>query len=773
MLRTLLLLLVYSFLFVFFNTTDDFTSIETLTTVTVGVSLIALAWLWLGRDASASMPLGKPVLIYIAAYLITSLTSTDPRRSLGDLVFLLFALLLFSLSADLVRQGWPAQHMARAWLLAGAVVACLLWVEVVGWYQQWQAASAGSSFPDIVYRLPVPNLIAIFLNPFILAAAAFFLAARKWVERIGMLLLGGLFGGLSYLASSRASWLGIGLGGLFLLYWFARERQLNGRSIWRWLRARWPLAVVLAVVLLAVLAVGGYFLYQQTVHPTHASVADARSEYWPVAWKAFLHSPLWGNGPYTFGSLWLQAYSVPPKGFFPHAHSTLLNLLAEGGLLLTLAFAWLWWNTLRLLWKRLQTAEAVRRPIVAAALAILLAFTIQGFFDSYHHEPLGLWAMLLFLGLALGEPRMNPQSSIVNRQSSILRRPWWVLLLVAALWLNLWVLDPLARGESLADAGEWDQAAPLLQEAAARDPWLVVPWVQAGLAQANAGDLTQAANDFQQAVALDPDWSLNWANLGAVYLSEGYLTNARLAFERAAAQDTEVAEYWLGAGQAAEAEGDGEAAQAAYRQALDLRPDWREAYFWRSTGQRSAAAQSWDSTREPQTQPTITELESALAANPSLAGSYIQLGKAYLQDDRLAEAERLLQQADLVYFSDARDRLEMFWLRAEAAAQEGNLAAAVGYGEQAWYALNHPGLFGPGAPGGTVYFPIAFRRPSMQSDFVPQFLHILLTDAWGERMVQLSQWYLTLGNPQRAGEITAEVIKAIPDLPSTIQLPGE
>jgi tetratricopeptide (TPR) repeat protein len=692
---------------------------------------------------------------------------------LGDLIFFLFALLLFSLSADLVAWGWPAAQMARIWLLVGGIVALLLWAQVLVWFQQWQAASAGSQFPPIIYRLPVPNLIAIFLNPFILAAAAFFLAARGWMERAAMVLVGMLFVGLSYLASSRASWLGLAVGLVFLLVWFVRSHNPDWRAIWAWLRARWALMLVLGLVLLAGLAVGGWLLYQQTIHPTHAAVGDARQEYWPPAWEAFLKSPLVGHGPYTFGSIWLETYSVPPKGFFPHAHSTLFNLLAEGGLLLTLAFAWLWWNALRLLWHRLRTAAPTQAPVVAAGLAGLLAFTVQGFFDCYHHEPLGLWALLILLGMALGIPA-NSQPPIEDPRSSFMyRKPWWVLGLLLALWLNLWTLDPMARGERLADAGEWSQAVPLLQEAAARDPWGAVSWVQAGLAQAYVGDLSQAVENFEKASALDPDWSLNWANLGALYLTQGDTLDARSAFKRAADQDSGVAEYWLGLGQAAEAGGDGTAATEAYGHTLSLRPDWTAAYFWRSSELRRSASEAWLSSREATPAATIEQLEDVLASDPSRAGAYVRLGEAYLRAGRWEDGERILQQAELAYFNDIRDRTEMLWLRAEVAAQRDDLVQAIGFGEQALSGLIHPGLFGPDSPGGIVYFPIAFRRPSMRADYVPQYRLILMTDAWGERMVQLAQWYAASGQPERAQEIYFLVLQEIPDQPSAIQYFGK
>lgn len=761
LLRAALLLVVYSFLFVFFNTTDDFTSFEMLSLMTVGVSLCALAWLWLGQRAP--MPLSKPLLIYITAYWVTSFTSTDPRRSLGDFGFLLFALFLFSLSADLVAWGWPAGAMARVWMVGGGMVALFLWAQVWVWFQQWQAASAGSQFTSMVYRLPVPNLIAIFLNPFILAAVAFFLAARKWQERATMVLVGLLFAGLSYLASSRAAWLGIAAGLFFLILWFVRERKPNWRAAWGWLGARPVLTLVLGVILLVGLAAGGWLLYQQTIHPTHAAIGDAREEYWGPAWQAFLRSPLVGHGPYTFGSIWLQTYSVPPYGFFPHAHSTLLNLLAEGGIVLTLALLWLLWSALRLLWRRLWTAEGTQRPVVAAALASLLAFTVQGFFDSYHHEPLGLWAFLLLLGLALGKPAAA--QPLTSRWRRMLRsgQTGLVLTLLAALWLNLWALAPYAQGQQLADSGKWLQAAPLLQESARRDPWLAATWAQAGLAQANSGNPDLALEDLKKAAELDPDWSLNWANLGAVYLAQGEITSARQAFERAAAQDPGMAEFWLGLGQAAEADGDVQAAFEAYRSALNLRPDWAGAYFWRAGQVRHEAYLAWQSSVKETPALTLDQLKTAMEANPSLASPYMRLGEMYLQAGQVEDAQRILRKADLAYFSDTREQIELLWLHAEVAAFKNDLPLAVGYAEQALGRLMNPGLFGPDAPGGTVYYPIAFRRPAIRSDFVAQYHLIFLTDSWGERMVQLAQWHATLGQPERAQEINSLIMKEIPD----------
>lgn len=770
LLRMLGLFLVFGFIFLFFNTTDDFSAPATFGIATALVLLVAIVWVFRGQRAR--LPLSLPLLVYCGVYLLTAVTSIDPRRSLGEIIFLLFAVFLFAWMMQLRQWGWSAELISGAMLLAGGVVVLFLWGEFLQWYLNWLQTSGGRLIPTITYRLPIANVLAFFFNPLLMIALARLVRAKTRFARVGYGFYALAVAGLSFLASSRAAWLGAGVGVLLLVFLAVRADKELWLARWRRLLQNRLLLAGLGILVLAALVIGGMILYRQAIHPTHGAIGQARTEYWPPAWETFLQHPITGQGPFTFITTWVSTYSIPPRGLFPHAHSTLLNVLAEQGVLGLAAMLWLLVAAYLSLWRQSKQVTDENLTTVWAGLAALAAFTIQGFFDCFHVETLGLWALLLLLGAATGK---QPSVSVITKKA----RNWWALLVPATMIWNLVSLTPLYFGVQAANAGDWSSARGLLMEAVRYDPNSAIAQQQLGLAFSvlaeDGGDILWdgAIGALEQAVKLDPAWALNRLNLGALYLAAGRLDEAIGELNAAVKQADQCVVCWLNLGKAYEVGSMKRQAQDAYFQALALRPEDAAAYFWRENDFREQVVAAWLSQHPPKPPASIEELKKALSYDPGAAFPHIRLAEGYFALGEVDQAEAELNTADLLYFRREEERLRICWLRAEIAAARGDLPTATFWGEQAFAGMRFHGWYGPGMNANFVYAQIGFRRPAMAKEFTPQVQMIVLNDEWGERFVRLGTWYDTLNNPERAREIYREVLRFIPDLTNARQRLGE
>ncbi len=780
LLKEALLILAFAYLVLIGATSNGIVNYD-LTRFSVSI-FTAIVILWLavrlqsGRKMqsevipqAAAPPLGRPLALFLAAYWLASLTSIDPRRSLGEAWLVGLYVFVFALTVELVERGWPRELFVKALLLTGAVVLGLGVYLALEWYRAWLAAAPGEWLPTLTYRLPAPNTVAIFLNLLLMAALARLFGTRARVPRFFLTLwiTGAL--GLIFLTSSRSGWLGTAAGvvttvGLSLS---ASNTGVSSRALWHWLRRRWALLIVLSVMGVAALGLLSWAAYRQIEHPTHGPILSARSEFWSPAWTTFLQSPWVGQGPFTFGSAYLRANSVPPSLLFIHAHSLFFNLLAETGLVgvLTLGISVL--AVFLALWRQVNVLRDEDRAVAVGVFAALTAFAVHGIFETVSAEPSNAFVVAILLGAALA-----PGSESAAPAPRAARR-WPVaalaLALVVAGWYGLWLSAFLHLGVTAANKSDWPRAEALFAETTRRDPRSAVAHQQLGLAKSarvaegKTETLAGAIAAFEMAVRLDPDWALNHANLGALYAAQGQ-TEAALKESRAAVElAPNTPTYPLNLGRVAEEAGLLDEARAAYSATLTLRPDWADAYFWRATPFRVVVAAEWRKSNPVADALTTEELEAVIAGGDPFAITHAQLAEAYLSEGRIEEAARLLKRAELAYFRSGEDALEVLWAKTELAAAQGDYAAAVKLGEQVVAGHRDQSIFGPGTFGDPSYGPFFQRRETMAMDLAPQLTLIHFTDRWATRLVLLGDWHAALGDAARATAVYRDVLTYVPD----------
>lgn len=262
-------------------------------------------------------------------------------------------------------------------------------------------------------------------------------------------------------------------------------------------------------------------------------------------WQSTLHMiaarPLLGFGAGAYENAFPR-YAI--AGFTRQAHQAFLQIAAESGLP-ALAFAMLF--GVALLWKlwRLTRgdAPALRRLICAAAVAGLVASSLQELVDYAWYAPavgLSLFA-LAGLGLAGGQ-----EAASARTETAPLKRTGWHWAAVAlTAGLLLWSVTclygeiVLARADAQAMAGAYSSAAETYAAATRLNPKQARIWVQLSKVQEAQGSgredaaLQAAIVARQRAVALQPTEPLHHIALARLYEEANRLPEALQEAQRA------------------------------------------------------------------------------------------------------------------------------------------------------------------------------------------------------------------------------------------------
>jgi O-antigen ligase/tetratricopeptide (TPR) repeat protein len=758
LLRESALILLLSYFYLLASTHNGLVNYSIFTITVCIFFLFEVLWIVFGQKVSIKKEI--PILVFMGVLAAASVFSIDPRRSYTEVWLLGAALFLFLLSSDLVTRGWGVDLWLKALLVVGGIVMIFTWREAIVWYQQWFAFS-GKLIPEISYRLPAPNFLAVFLNLLLMMAVAsfFFTESKGGKVLLGLWAFSAL--GLIYLTSSRGGWLGTagGLGSLMLLAAVAFPERRE--ALFKWLRRHRIVQVLLVVGFITMLLVIAWVFIQLSNQPTHASLGDSRSFLWNPAWQAFTESPLIGSGPYTYISFYMQQQSIPPSPLYLFSHSIYLDLLSGSGVLGLAAFAVMIVCLVIGLFKRLRQSEGLERAAAMGALAALVAFLVHSAADSVHHTiPTVAWVLAVVLGVGSGN-----SAEVKSRRMSIS----WLLGagLVLAGVFNLWMEKPMHDGTIAGNSGYWQEAREYFAEVVARDPGLAIAYQQSGLVESKLADdgddalLSPAIEKFETAIDIDPYWGLNYANLGVLHRVNGDYASAAEVMEKAVLAAPESALYQLNRGVTYELMGNEELAMEAYQIALGLKPLWRDAYFWRETAFRQAFH---DDLLLPDDGPaTLLEAEENLAAQPHRVVSYLEVIPFYLETGMMEEAQQAVNFAKLAYTVKPEESLLIRWYEAELAASKGEFLVAAGSGDDIIHQYMQQGIYGYGSFGTLMYDQLVFRRPAMVMEVVPQMVMIPLPDDWGIRMEQTAEWYRKAGDSVRADELIRELGEYIPD----------
>ncbi len=746
------LLLLFCYLFLFAGFTDVFFNMNVIWVLAILVTIIGVVILLTKKPGA--VPLSLPILLFFLSCILSTFFSFDPRRSVDQLYFFALTGFVFVASVQLVRSGIKEQLITKTILLAGFLTSIVLFLNAALWYRQWLQSSPGVIIPTISYRLPSSNIMIMFLNPllFLLISMIFSSKSRTWKV---LLCLDAVFVAfLIFLTSSRGGWAGTVAGLLVLLLLSGKAGWIKWAKILRWLKSH--KLVVIGIALVAIMIVGGiiFLLLRQSAHPTHRAVSEARAEFWPPAWNAFLEHPLVGQGLFTFNTSLLRTQSVPPFKIFVHAHSIPINTLAEMGVVGEAALIFLVVSVVFAFWKRFFKYKIGEPSILMAAVAAFVGASVHGLFDCYN-QPFGFWLVIILIGCALAKP--------IPEKNHWYHRQYWLIMFIPIVWVNLWLLNGYNKGIVAADNKDIPTTITELENSERIDPYSAAIHQQLALAYSmDPIRVSDSINELEKAIELDPDWALNYANLGALYMQKGDLQKAFELMRSATEKAPDCALFHLNLGFIYEQMGEETSARSEYQAYLTAMPEFSESLFWTQTLLRTSIQQDW---RLANTSPdySIEEAMRSINENPNEISGYILAARLEMESGSLEQAENYLRLARMVYTTRPWKLMEVYWMQASIAAFAGDHDKAVQLAETALDYYRYQDVGGPGNLHGMLYINLAFRKPAMRNVLMPGLIKNPFPNTFGPYMEKLMGWYEAIGDSFSAERIRTELVQYIPE----------
>ena len=745
------------------------------------------------REQLVRSSLDGAVLAFLGIQLFTATLSTDPRRSLAFCGQWIAYALWFYLLRDLLRHGWPAELVVKGLLIVGGI---LMGLGLAGIGAQWLR---WSSIGEYALPLPLlqrrlysvlgdPNMTAGLLNLLLPLALARLATTQKrgakallglWIAAtLVTQLLTRSQGGIAGLAVATAA---------TLLLLLLVTRPAWSLDWWRRVKAKkWRLWLLSLMAIILTIGVGIGLIVA-------GDPFQSRVDLWTAAWETFLRSPLWGSGPFTFGTQLMLYVSTPTHRIYPHAHNFLLNTAAETGVLGLLTSAWLTVALGIALWRAWQRANRAHRLLMVGTTGSLLGFAAHSLADNHIILPsIGL-VVIATLALALESddaPMLRPRR-VYRLPVAYLGLPA-LILAAGSLWSGraYWHFD---QGRQLAQAAQWAEAVPQLKRAARLDPTFAFYSLQEGYAhsvlaaESPDGDhLAQAIEAYERGIALEPSFSLNHANLASLYWTAGRQDEAIPEMERAVQLAPDSPLYHLNLGHYCEAVGREAEAGVRYERFLELQPRLIATSYWRQTPFRQRFAETWLAAhpspipsenprtfieyvtrgwhdyRTGQYEAALDAFQRAYALDATKQDTAHGLALAHMALGNYEQANFFFSLSNffLVSFNQPGPLLD--W--GQLAYRQGEIELAIARYEAALKLVEEYSVYGPGTLGWSPYGSFLFQRESIARELAPQLVRTDVTDDLAQRYLELGSWYEALADIENAASVYQRVLSRVPDL---------
>jgi hypothetical protein len=294
-------------------------------------------------------------------------------------------------------------------------------------------------------------------------------------------------------------------------------------------RNRWLLAGAAVVAVLAAVAWGPEVdrAWEEFKEPVNSASAAARFDsasgngryqYWSASVDAAASAPLNGIGAGAWELWWSREATL--GGFTRYAHSLYLETFAELGIVGVALVVGLLALPAVVATRRLRSASAPDRWMLAGGVGLLAAFAVAAAFDWIWQLPVIPVAMLFMVAALLVR---DPADRGVAQTT---RRAWPSrvgtagagIVAIGLLAVVLIGARSLAAGEDALADGDSERALAEASDAADAQPWAAAPLLQRATALQAQGEFADAAAAAKEAIdRAETDWR-PWYQL---YLIEG------------------------------------------------------------------------------------------------------------------------------------------------------------------------------------------------------------------------------------------------------------
>lgn len=467
----------------------------------VFISLLLLLWageVVADREPSFNVPSTFwPGLLLTEAALISLINSNNLRVGLESLGLLICFLLLYLLLVNIIGEGERALLLLGSLCLA-AVLASAYGLSQYYGYDPLIRARVRPGIGSIISTMGNKNYLGGFLAYLFMPYGLLLLRARRWWQK-GLILVGMATIWYAIMAiGSRAVWLGLALGAIFLIVGALRFKLLRLKLIRQ--SRRWIIGLIalMAVITALFLFPNPLNLSGSTFSRIATGVEALASPYvryydWWVTWEMIKAHPFIGIGLGDFKLEFLDykaRFIETPRGAqykdlsiaqALQAHNDYLQMWAELGTLGLLIIGALIFMIFFSGWRRaVQFSHSSSRTkgvpeeggeralVVLLLLAGIVTFMADAFFSFPLHLPASALCLVVFLAvLDSGYLRGQAQKASPQRESK-----WALGLLILGLALTMAVFAARdfigdsysTKGQNLYERGDSAQAKEYLEK---------------------------------------------------------------------------------------------------------------------------------------------------------------------------------------------------------------------------------------------------------------------------------------------------------------------
>jgi O-antigen ligase/tetratricopeptide (TPR) repeat protein len=532
-----------------------------LTLVLLGAAalIVAYAAVLLAITPGEPIPTAIAFAALPAAAVLAAALGFDPGAGAIFIAIAIFGVVLHAAIVRLSTRPHVEAAITVSFVTSGAIAAAVAIVLVLAqWPPDLYTVGHGRAIGTFILPGELAGYLIMYV-PFAYAVAR--VSARRNLRIVAA--VGAIVGAIALvLTFSRAGWIGMAAAVAFFVY----TQRRRGRT-----------RVAAVIVGAAVLAVG-------LVFNAHHDPSEnfTRISIWRAASDMIARFPLSGVGPFDFATIyrWVRLPDGEPTAF--HAHSFLLSVAVEMGLVGIAAVCLGWWRFVIALRERFRSASG-SQTLALAIVAGLVGTWVQSLIDTVSVVVFAIWPLFTALALITVRAPSAAHDAAGTGADPIPRMPRAVIVGAGVMVLACAFVQ-LASDAVFARAG-----APLSLPSRL-DPALgaslyrsiervtALPFVEATLAEAALRD-----------------GDINAASAHAYRLPEGPVRDELLARVAEARGDTAAAmELFLDAGddQALQRYVDRLSARGRYRKAYDFEARVRDRFEAAPT-RPNAAADSW------------------------------------------------------------------------------------------------------------------------------------------------------------------------------------
>lgn len=396
-----------------------------VSTTLIGILLVLSAGFLLLLLLSDESDLGlTPIHLGVGLYwLIASIAtacSRVPQEALQGWVKLSLFLVVFALSARVLRSPWLRSLLITVYLHTALIVS------VYGLRQVFFGAeplatwtdpnSASGSITRVYSYLGNPNLLAGYLIPAIAFSLGALFVWQRWSAKALALVMLTVNSIVVLNTYSRGGWIGVAatlfIFALFAVYWW-RDRLPQP---WRNWAIPGLLGITVAVLLIAVTAVPPI---RDRVSSLFIGRGDSSNNFRINVWNAVLEMirdhPVLGIGPGNDAFNQVYPLYMRPRYTALSAYSVLLEITVETGIIGLTAFLWLLAIAVQQTLLQLQRLRQTPNPQafwLIAAIATLAGFMAHGLVDTVWYRPQLNTLWWLSLGVVASFYPSNPAEAV-------------------------------------------------------------------------------------------------------------------------------------------------------------------------------------------------------------------------------------------------------------------------------------------------------------------------------------------------------------------------